>query len=136
MGLLQNHLKLRMVVYLLLLSVIVMGLAAIAYFRSADNLREAEFKQLRVVADDRENQINQFVEDQRDNIIRIAKTPAIRDATDQLLSREIGTGEYNTSYATLDRLLRSSIETFVLALKLCRSPNVWPTSCITADLSP
>ena len=108
MGLLQNHLKLRMVAYLLLLTVMVTGLAAIAYFRSADNLREAEFKQLRVVADDRENKINQFVEDQQANIVRIARTPAIRDATDQLLSREPGAPEYGTSYDTLDRMLRSS----------------------------
>ncbi len=85
------------------------ALAAIAYFRSTDTLREAAFKQLRVIADDRENKINQFVEDQQGNIVRIARTPAIRDATDQLLSRETGAPEHGTSYDTLDRMLRSSI---------------------------
>ena len=109
MGLLQNNLKLGMVAFLLLLSLIVTAVAAFAYFRATDTLREAAFEQLSFIADDRENKINQFMEDQQANVVRIARTPAIREATDQLLSRETGTPEYDTSYGTLDRLLRSSI---------------------------
>ncbi len=78
-----------MVAYLLLITLlIVTALAAVAYFRSTGTLKEAAFERLNVVADDRENKLNQFIDERQANILSISRIPAVRDAADQLLLKQ------------------------------------------------
>jgi len=98
-----------MVAYLLFITlIIVIALAAVAYFRSTGTLREAAFERLNVVADDRENKLIQVIDERQANILSISRIPAVRDTADQLLLNKPHTPAYDAAYDTLQRLLESA----------------------------
>ncbi len=109
MGLFKEDLKARMVAYQLGITVVIVAaLAAVAYFRSTGTLKDAAFERLNVVADDRENKLNQFIDDRQANIIGISRIPAVRDTAEQVLLNDPGTPTYKAAYDTLQRLLEST----------------------------
>ncbi len=109
MGILKRNLKARMVAYFLLLSVlVVVALSTVAFFVAQETLKDRAFERLEVTSNLKELQLNLFVEEQQDNIIRIAEIPPIREAAEMVLSREPGTPGYRAAYNTLEQLVDSA----------------------------
>ena len=110
MGFTKNILnsKLAPVLVVLVLVVIVVAAAVVAYGRSKDSARTDALERLDIIATDREFRLNQFVDDQLQEIIQISRIPTIRDISDELLSREAGTAAFQAAYDTLDRFIQSA----------------------------
>jgi len=109
MGILKRNLKARMVAYFLLLSVlVVVALSTVAFLLAQETLKDRALERLEVTSDFKELQLNLFVEDQQEKIIRIAEIPAIREATEMLLDGEPGTEGYAAAYKTLEQLVDSA----------------------------
>ena len=91
----------------LLLVVIVVVTAVFAYGRSKDSARTDALEKLDIIATDREFRLNQFVDDQLQEIVRISRIPTIRDISDELLGHQAGTPAFQAAYDTLERFLQS-----------------------------
>ena len=91
MGFTKNILKAKIVpvFVVFLLVVIVVVTAVVAYGRSKDSARTDALEKLDIIATDREFRLNQFVDDQLQEITRISRIPTIRDISDELLSLEM-----------------------------------------------
>ena len=81
--------------------------AVVAYSGSKNSARTDTLERLDIIAADRDFRVNQFVDDQLQEIIRIARIPTIRDVSAELLSADAGTPAFRAAYDTLDRLLQS-----------------------------
>ncbi|MDX1301250.1 adenylate/guanylate cyclase domain-containing protein [Photobacterium sp.] len=106
MGLLQKSLKARMTVYFLLVSVlVVVALAAVTYFLSAETQKEVAIAQFEVIADHKEFEINRFVSEQIAIATKIAGLDELRKAADSLLSKEFDSAQYQAAYLELAEVL-------------------------------
>ena len=79
------------VLVVLALIVIVVVAAVVAYNSSKNSARANELERLDIIANDREFRLNQFVDDQLQEITRISRIPTIRDISDEVLASEAGT---------------------------------------------
>jgi len=112
MGFLRKSLKARTVTYFLSLSVlIVVSLAGIAYMLTTGYLEQMAFEQLEVIANYKEYELNRFMGDQREAIVRIAEVPAIREAVEALLVNTEQPSTYQMAYDTLGQLVESTAAT-------------------------
>lgn len=109
MGLTTKNLtaKVTPVLVVLVLVVFVAVAGVVAYGRSKDATRTDALERLDIIATDREFRLNQFVDDQLQEIVRISRIPTIRDISDELLSRETRTPASQAAYDTLDRFVQS-----------------------------
>ena len=81
--------------------------AVVVYSGSKTSARTDTLERLDIIAADRDFRVNQFVDDQLQELIRIARIPTIRDISAELLSADAGTPAFRAAYDTLDRLLQS-----------------------------
>jgi GAF domain-containing protein/HAMP domain-containing protein len=82
----RKSLVIRLVIYFLFLSVITLGIVgAITFFRARNTFEESVFEQLNAVATLKETELNRWVEDQRLNILFIARAPEVRSSAEALL---------------------------------------------------
>ena len=105
---LRTNLTVRMVVYFLVPSVlVVVALSAIAYFVARNILEDQAFEQLEVTSSFKELELTLFMEDVQENFSRIAALPAIRIAAASLLeSEEIA--DRQAVYENLEHLVESA----------------------------
>ncbi|MEH6579728.1 MAG: hypothetical protein V7731_21940 [Amphritea sp.] len=77
MGLLKKHLKARMTVYFLLVSIpVVVLLAGTSFFLAVETLKEMAVARFDVIADHKEREINRFMADQIEIVQGIAALDA------------------------------------------------------------
>ena len=107
-SLLRTSLKVRMVTYFLVPSVlVVVALSAIAYLVARNILEDEAFEQLEVTSSFKELELNLFMDDVQENFSRIAALPAIRIAAASLLESE-ETVDRLAAYENLERLIGSA----------------------------
>ena len=108
LSLLRRSLKVRMVVYFLMPSVlVVVVLSTIAYLVARNILEDQAFEQLEVTSNFKELELKLFMEDVQENFSRIAALPAIRIAAASLLESE-ESADRQAAYENLDRLIESA----------------------------
>ena len=108
LNLLRRSLKLRMAVYFLVPSVlVVVALATTAFLVSRNILEDQAFEQLEVTSSFKELELNLFIDDIQENFNRIAALPAIRVAGAVLLDSE-ETNDRETAYENLEGLVESA----------------------------
>ena len=95
------------VLVVLALIVLIVVAAVVAYNNTKDSDRTDALERLDIIATDREFRLNQFVDDQLQEITRISRIPTIRDISDELLRLDTGTAAFEAAYATLDRFIQS-----------------------------
>ncbi|MEE8157806.1 MAG: adenylate/guanylate cyclase domain-containing protein [Dehalococcoidia bacterium] len=98
-----------MVAYFLLLSaLVVVALAVTAFLLAQNSLKDQAFKLLEVTSDFKATELEFFLEDQENDISRIAEIAAIRDAAMILILNQEGTQSFPTAYAELKQLVESA----------------------------
>jgi signal transduction histidine kinase/DNA-binding NarL/FixJ family response regulator len=103
----KKSLMARLVSYFLLLSLATVGLVAyIAYVRAREALRQSVFDQLSAAATLKEDELNRWVDDQRQEVLFIASLPEVRSQAELILSDK---GPDPSAYAFLADYLASVI---------------------------
>lgn len=108
MSFLTKSLMARLVSYFLLLALIVVSLVGyVTFVRAREALKQLTYKQLSAVATLKEDELNRWVADQRQDVLFIAQLSEVRDQAEVLLSHEETEPEYQAAYTSLSGYLAS-----------------------------
>ncbi len=106
MGFWKKSLTARLVVNFFLLSLVTVSLVGYIAFRlSRDALTQAVFNQLETTATLKENELNRWVADQRQDVLLIAALPEVRTQAALLLNHAESEPEYQSAYTLLSEHL-------------------------------
>ena len=98
----KKSLMARLVIYFLLLSLVTVSLVGyIAFLRAREALTQAVFDQLETATTLKEDELNRWVADQRQDVLLIAALPEVRTQAEVLLSHAESEPEYQSAYALL-----------------------------------
>ncbi len=123
--LLRKSLVARLVTGFLLLSLMTVAAASsISYIRARDVLVDSVYERLRVAVTLKENELNRWIGDQRQEIVYLAKSPEIRDNAAQLLSRERSHRYFREAYFRMSENSNAFIK---------RNPYFREISILSAD---
>ncbi len=107
MNFLRRNLKARIVTYFLVPSALVVTvLSLLAFIVARDILEDRAVERLAVISNIKELELNLFIGEVQDNLIRIADLPAIQSAAAALLAGDGSSGS-QAAYETLERLVES-----------------------------
>ncbi len=102
----KKSLMARLVGYFLLLSLMTVSLVGyIAFIRAREALKQSVFDRLDAVATLKENELNRWIDDQRQNVVFIAWSPEVRVWATTLFSRQESEPEYQSAYILLSEQL-------------------------------
>ncbi|HEY72828.1 MAG TPA: GAF domain-containing protein [Thermoflexia bacterium] len=106
MKFLKKSLMTQLVTYFLLLSVVTVSLVGlIAFLQAREALKQAVFDQLETTATLKEDELNRWVADRREDVLLIAALPEMRDQAGKLLKLEETDPEYQAAYIFLSDYL-------------------------------
>ncbi len=106
MGLLKKSLKARMTVYFLLVSVlVVVSLAAVTYLLAAQTQKEMAIARFELIAEHKELEIRQFIDEQTDIVKKIAALDELRKAAEFMLAEALDTVQYQAAYFKLAHVM-------------------------------
>lgn len=108
MSLLRKSLMARLVSYFLLLSLITVSITGyIAYIRATDALQDSIYNRLNAVAALKEEELNRWVQEQRQRVIFISRLPDIWSHTELLTRYDEDDAEYQVGYLYLSHFFSS-----------------------------
>jgi adenylate cyclase len=102
----KKSLMARLVGYFLLLSLVTVSLVGyIAFIRAREALKQSVFDRLDAVATLKENELNRWIDDQRQNVVFIAWSPEVRTWATSLFDHVESEPEYQSAYTLLSEQL-------------------------------
>lgn len=102
----RKSLVVRLVIYFLFLSLITLGIVGVVTFiRARNTLEESVFEQLNAIATLKEKELNRWVEDQRLNILFIARAPEVRANAPTVITERESYSDYQAARDALDQYL-------------------------------
>jgi PAS domain S-box-containing protein len=103
---LKRSLTARLIVSFLLLSLVIVGLVGlIAYFQATQTLTSSVYDRLNAVATLKENGLNNWVDDQTQNVVMLAWLPNVRSQAGTFLSMPDSSPEKKQAYRALSDFL-------------------------------
>jgi GAF domain-containing protein/HAMP domain-containing protein len=106
----KKSLMARLVIYFLLLSVVVMSLVShIAFVQAKETLTQSTYDRLSAIATLKEDELNQWVNTQRQDVRFITQLSEVQGHAEALLTREETEPEYQAAYNFLTDYLTSII---------------------------
>ena len=101
-----KSLLLQLVTYFSDLSTVTVSIVAFsAYVRSRDALQSSVIDRLQVAISLKEYQLNEWVSNQRKDVLLLIQLPAVRDELNILLTNPINKPEYTNAYSRLNKFL-------------------------------
>ncbi len=112
MKFLTKSLMARLVSYFLLLSLVVVSLVGyITFIRAREALKQSAFNRLGAIATLKEDELNRWIDNQRQDLLFIAQLSEVRDQVEILLSHEPTEPEYQEAYTSLSQYLMFIVTT-------------------------
>jgi PAS domain S-box-containing protein len=102
MNFFKKSLLLQLVSYFSFLSLVTVSLVAFsAYFRARDSLTKSVYDRLSVATSLKEYQVDQWIDNQRRDVLLISQMPSIQSKVESLLTGKKGSLIYNQNFADL-----------------------------------
>ncbi len=109
MSYLKKSLLARLVVYFLLLAMVMVVLVgAMAFLRAKSALQVSAFDRLRVAATLKADAMNQWVKDQRQDLLLIARLPSVQRPAQDLLRYDPAEPAYQAALTALENTITSA----------------------------
>jgi hypothetical protein len=102
----KKSLMIRLVIYFMLLSLVTVSVVgAAAYLRARQALTQAVFDQLEAAAILKEDELNRWIGDRREDVLLVASLPEMRVQVGAFLKLEADDPAYQAAYASLSDYL-------------------------------
>lgn len=102
----RRNLTVRLICSFLLFSLVIVSLVGlIVYYQASQSITSSVYDRLDAVTTLKEDSLNNWVDDQTQNVVMVAGVPGIRRQSAMLLSSPEGSGEQQRAYAELSSFL-------------------------------